>query len=142
METTTRAPSPAGRELPMEVLGRGPEPEETERPRATDVRAAGRGASTIPTTGRRWNRQAGLGREVRRCAICTSAARQLNGIVGYNSRLPFTIDSGRNNLTLFDTGAADFCCDFGITQKIIKGNQIRVLTEQEQLAPREQRAAA
>jgi hypothetical protein len=29
----------------MEVLGRGPEPEETERPRATDVRAAFRSRS-------------------------------------------------------------------------------------------------
>jgi hypothetical protein len=56
---------------------------------------------------------------------------QLNGIVGYSSGLPFTIDSGRNNLTLLDTSTADFCCDFSITQKIIKGNQIRVLTEQE-----------
>jgi hypothetical protein len=36
----SRNPSLAGRELLTEILARGPEPEETERPRATDVRAA------------------------------------------------------------------------------------------------------
>jgi hypothetical protein len=58
---------------------------------------------------------------------------QLNGIFGYSSGLPFTIDSGRNNLSILDTSTADYCCDFSITEKIIKGNQIRVLTEQEAL---------
>jgi len=56
---------------------------------------------------------------------------QLNGIVGYSSGQPFTIDSGRSNLSILDASTADYCCDFGITEKIIKGNQIRVLTEQE-----------
>jgi hypothetical protein len=56
---------------------------------------------------------------------------QINGIFGYSSGQPFTIDSGRNNLSILDTSTADYCCDFSITEKIIKGNQIRVLTEQE-----------
>ena len=54
---------------------------------------------------------------------------QLNGIFGYSSGLPFTIDSGRSNLSILDPSTADYCCDFSITEKIIKGNQIRVLTD-------------
>ena len=56
---------------------------------------------------------------------------QINGIVGYSSGQPFTIDSGRSNLSILDVSTADYCCDFGITEKIIKGNQIRVLTPEE-----------
>lgn len=40
LEAASRNPSLAGRDLLTEILARGPEPEETERPRATDVRAA------------------------------------------------------------------------------------------------------
>jgi hypothetical protein len=40
LEAASRNPSLAGRDLLTEILARGPEPEEAERPRATDVRAA------------------------------------------------------------------------------------------------------
>lgn len=40
LAAASRNPSRAGRELLIEILARGPEPEETERPLATDMRAA------------------------------------------------------------------------------------------------------
>lgn len=40
LDAASRNPSLAGRDLLTEILARGPEPEETEGPRATDVRAA------------------------------------------------------------------------------------------------------
>jgi len=45
LEAASLNPSLAGRELLIEILAQGPEPEETERPRATDVRAAFRSRS-------------------------------------------------------------------------------------------------
>lgn len=64
MEAVSRNPSRAGRELMIEILARGREPEQTERPRASDIRAALQARSLDDPDYRTAAEQAGwLGRE-------------------------------------------------------------------------------
>lgn len=57
---------------------------------------------------------------------------QVNGIFAYASGSPFTIDSGRNKLTLGDRSTADCSgCYSNMTNKVIKGDIIRALTVDE-----------
>jgi len=64
MEAASRNPSRAGRELMIEILARGREPEETERPRASDIRAVLQARSLDDPDYRTAAEQAGwLGRE-------------------------------------------------------------------------------
>jgi len=56
---------------------------------------------------------------------------QLNGIIAYASGAPFTIHSGRNNLTVLDASTADYCCDFSIGGDVIKGTQVRSITPEQ-----------
>ncbi|MFH1574162.1 MAG: hypothetical protein ABIG68_09270, partial [Acidobacteriota bacterium] len=54
---------------------------------------------------------------------------QINGIVAYSTGQPFTVDTGRYNLTMGDTSTPDYSGNgFNIT-KVIKGDQIRLFSE-------------
>jgi hypothetical protein len=57
---------------------------------------------------------------------------QMNGIFAYSAGTPFTINSGRNKLNMGVTSTVD-CngCDPKITSKVIKGDVIRLLTDDE-----------
>jgi len=57
---------------------------------------------------------------------------QLNSIIHYATGNPFTIDSNRNHLTVGDQSTADCAnCTRDLTSKVIRGDTIRALTEQE-----------
>ncbi|MBM3790417.1 MAG: hypothetical protein FJW35_08715, partial [Acidobacteria bacterium] len=57
---------------------------------------------------------------------------QLNGIVAYSTGVPLTMSSGYNKLTVGDASTADCSgCSPGITSKVIKGDLIRALTDDE-----------
>jgi len=56
---------------------------------------------------------------------------QLNGIVAYATGQPFTVDTGRYNLTMGDTSTADYSGQgFNITS-VIKGDQIRLFAPED-----------
>jgi hypothetical protein len=57
---------------------------------------------------------------------------QINGILGFTTGWPLTVDGGRNNLTVGDQSTADYSgTDFKIFNKIQRGEQISTLTDQE-----------
>jgi hypothetical protein len=57
---------------------------------------------------------------------------QLNGIFALATSRPFTIDTGRYNLTLNDTSTADYSGkDFNIASKVVKGDYIYAITPEE-----------
>ena len=57
---------------------------------------------------------------------------QVNGLFGFTSGWPVTVDTGRNNLTLTDTSTANYAGpDYSILGKIIRGDQITTLTTEE-----------
>lgn len=57
---------------------------------------------------------------------------QLNGIFGFTTGWPLTVDTGRYNLTLGDTSTADYSGkSYKIFNKIIRGEQITTLTPED-----------
>jgi hypothetical protein len=57
---------------------------------------------------------------------------QVNGLFGFTSGWPITVDTGRNNLTLTDTSTANYAgSDYKMFNKIIKGDAITTLTTED-----------
>ncbi len=77
--------------------------------------------------GRRWLNSSGWINQV-------VGGWQWNGIFGFTTGWPLTVDTGRRNLTFGDTSTADYAGnDYSIFAKIVRGDQISTLTSEQKV---------